>query len=89
MRPFTVPQPVTTPSPRALGLHAEIGAAVGDEHVEFFERAFVQQQINAFARGQLALGVLRVNPALAAAHASGLATRFKLLQNVGHGCVPP
>ena len=73
----------------ALGLHAEIGAAVGHEHVEFFKRAFVEQKINPLARGQLALGVLRVNPALAAAHASGLATRFKLLQNVGHGCVPP
>ena len=51
MRPLIVPQPVTTPSPAALFLHAEIGAAVGDEHVEFFERALVQQQIYPFPRG--------------------------------------
>ena len=36
-------------------LHAEIGAAMFDEHVEFLERSVVEQQFDAFARGQLAL----------------------------------
>jgi hypothetical protein len=73
----------------ALCLHAEIGAAVGDEHVEFFEGAFIQQQVDAFARGQLALGVLRVDAALASAHAGRVATCFKLLQNIFHRRNPP
>ncbi len=48
-------------------LHPEISAAVGDEHVVFFEGSFVQQQLNPLSRRQLALGVLTVDPALAAA----------------------
>jgi hypothetical protein len=39
-------------------VHAEVGAAVLDEHVPFFEGAVVEQQLDALARGQLALGVL-------------------------------
>ena len=42
----------------ALLLHAEVVAAVLDEHVELLERAFVEQDVDAFARGELALGVL-------------------------------
>jgi hypothetical protein len=52
-----VPHPVTTPSPAGRSLlHPEIGAAMRDEHVEFFKAALVQQQVDPFARGQLALG---------------------------------
>ncbi len=47
-------------------LHAEIGAAVLDEHVEFFERVVIEQQLDALARGELALGVLRRNALLPA-----------------------
>ena len=47
-------------------LHAEIGAAVLDEHVEFLERVVIEQQLDALARGELALGVLRRNALLAA-----------------------
>ncbi len=36
-------------------LHAEVGAAMLDEHVPFLEGAFVEQQFEALARGQLAL----------------------------------
>ena len=36
-------------------LHAEIGAAVLDEHVELLERAVVEQQFDALARGELPL----------------------------------
>ena len=68
VRPLTVPQPVTTPSPGIFLLfHAEIGAAVLDEHVELLERALVEQQLDALARGQLAAGVLRLDALLAAA----------------------
>jgi hypothetical protein len=35
-----------------------------DEHVPFFEGAFVEQQLDALARGELALGVLRVDALL-------------------------
>jgi hypothetical protein len=39
-------------------LHAEVGAAVGDELVELDEGARVEQQVDALAGGQLAVGVL-------------------------------
>ena len=42
-------------------------AAMLDEHVEFLERALVEQQLDALARGQLAAGVLRLDALLAAA----------------------
>ena len=54
---------------RPVGLHAEVVAAVLDEHVPFLERAGVEQQLDALARGELALGVLRVDALLAAAEA--------------------
>jgi len=38
-----------------------------DEHVELLERAFVEQQVDALAGGELALGVLGLDPLLAAA----------------------
>src|SRR3990167_2747411 len=40
-------------------LHAEVGAAVFDEHVPLFERALVKQHLQPLARRELALGVLR------------------------------
>ena len=68
VRPLTVPQPVTTPSPGIFGLlHAEFGGAMLDEHVEFLERALVHQEFDALARGEFAALVLRVDPRLAAA----------------------
>jgi hypothetical protein len=39
-----------------------------DIHVDFFKAAFVEQNLEPFARGQLALGVLGIDPLLAAAH---------------------
>ena len=67
---------------RAVVFHAEIGAAMGDEHVEFFKRAIIKQQFNPFARRQLALAVLCVDPLFTAAQTGSLAAVFKLLQNV-------
>ena len=70
-------------------LHVKVGAAVGDEHVEFFERPFVQQEFDAFAGAELALGVLGRDAAGAAAGAGNLAAVLKLLQDVLHRVPPP
>jgi hypothetical protein len=51
----------------ALLRHAELGDRVLDEHVELLERALVEQQVDALAGGQLALGVLAGDPLGAAA----------------------
>ena len=72
-----------------LLFHAEVVAAVGHEHVEFFEATLVEQHVDAFARGVFAFGVLAVNAFLAAAHASFLPEFdkllyfFKLLAHIG------
>ena len=55
-------------------LHAEVDAAVLDEHVPLFEGAFVEQHLQALARGELALVVLRVDALFATAQAG--AARF-------------
>jgi hypothetical protein len=54
--------------------HAEIGGAVGDVHVVFFEGAFIEQHVDALARRQLALAMLGIDALLAAAE-PGLARR--------------
>src|SRR5207247_4504680 len=51
----------------ALLLHAEVGAAVDDELVELLERAVVEEELDALARGELPLGVLPGDAGLAAA----------------------
>ena len=45
-----------------LLIHPEVAAPVGDELVEFLERARVEQQIDALARRQLASVVLAAQP---------------------------
>ncbi len=83
-----MPQPVTTPSPAGpVRLHAEIGAAVGHEHVELFKAALVQQQFHPLPRGQFALGVLRLDPARPTPGPCGFAPAFQLLQDI-HASVP-
>ena len=68
-----------------LGLvHPEIDAAMLHEHVEFLEAAVVQQQFKAFARGQLALGVLRLDPLVAAALAGLFAADVQLIEDIAH-----
>ena len=64
--------------------HAEIDAAVLLEHVPFFEGAVVEQQFDALARRQLALGVLGVDALLAAAEAGLLALFVQLLDDFVH-----
>ena len=75
---------------RHLGLfHPEFDRAVFDEHVEFLERALVEQKLDALARGQLAAGVLRLDALEAAADFRAGAPLFKGFQNVLHPCSPP
>src|SRR5690606_38059735 len=72
----------------AVGLHAEIGAAMAHEHVEFLEAALVQQQFDAFARGQFAAAVLGVDAPLAAAKPRGRVPVLQLAQDVVRRPVP-
>ena len=55
-----------------------------DEHVELLEGALVQQQLDALARRELALGVLRVDTSLTAAGFRLLPPLFKPTKNVLH-----
>ncbi len=59
-----------------LIFHAEIGAVVDDVGVQLLEAAFVEQHVEPLARGQLALGMLRIDPLLAATHPCGFAAFF-------------
>ena len=69
-------------------LHAELGGAMLDEHVEFLERSLVEQQLDALARGQLAAGVLRLDALLAAAELGARAPFLEGVQDVLH-LLPP
>ena len=69
-------------------LHAEIGRAVLDVHVELLERAFVEEHLDALARGQLAARMLGVDARLAAAGPRDVAAALQFLQHVLHGWSP-
>jgi hypothetical protein len=49
-----------------LGVHAEIGAAVLDEHIEFFETARVEEAFETLPRGEFAFLMLGVYALLTA-----------------------
>ncbi len=55
-----------------------------DEHVEFLERALVEQQFHPLARGQLAALVLRLDARLAAPDARLGAAQFQPVEDVFH-----
>ena len=58
----------------ALLVHAEVGGAVGDELVDLLEGAFVEQQVDALARGELAgFGLARAALGAAALFGEGVA----------------
>jgi hypothetical protein len=61
---------------------------VFDEHVELLERVRIEQHLDALARREFALGVLRVNAALAATGASLGAFFLKLSDDLLHGGSP-
>jgi hypothetical protein len=64
--------------------HAEIDGAVGDVHVVFFKRAFIEQHLDALARRQLALGMLGVDTLLPAAKPRLGAARFHGFDDIAH-----
>jgi hypothetical protein len=68
-----------------LLVHLEVGAAMGHELVDFFERPGVEQPLHAFARGQLALLVLFAQPLLAAAEIGAPLEILQFLNGV-HRC---
>lgn len=55
-----------------------------DEHVELLKRAFVEEEVDALARRQLAALVLGVDARLAAAEAGDAAAPFQFLENFLH-----
>ena len=65
--------------------HPEVVGIVLDEHVPLLEGPFVEEQIEALARGELALGVLGRDPPLAAAEARGGPAALEFLEDVLHG----
>ncbi len=68
--------------------HVEIVAAVLDEHVPLLEGVGIEQQLEALARAELALGVLRLDAALAAAGARARALLLELAKDLMHGLKP-
>src|SRR4051794_19893716 len=64
--------------------HAEITAAMLDEHVGLFERIRVEQELHALAGGKLAALVLRLDPALATAEPGRRALGIELLEDLLH-----
>ena len=65
--------------------HAKVGAIMRDIGVEFFEAAFIQQDIKAFARSQATLGMLRVNALLSATQFGRCAPQFQFSDVGRHG----
>ena len=68
--------------------HAEIGAAMGDIHVEFFERALIEQDFDPLARRQLSLAMLRVDTLLPAAQPRFSPATFQFVQHFLHASSP-
>ncbi len=60
-----------------------------DEHVEFLERALVEQQVDALARRQLAAGMLGCDALVAAAEFRAGAAFFKGVEDVFHSIFLP
>src|SRR5690242_9012055 len=58
-----------------------------DEHVPFFERTFVEQELDALAGRELALGVLGLDALCSAALTGVLALFLQRIDDVFHG--PP
>ena len=55
-----------------------------DEHVEFLERAFVQQKLDPLAGGQFPAGVLRLDALFAAAQFRAGAPLFEGVEDIFH-----
>src|SRR5207247_9441750 len=68
--------------------HAELSRAMLDKHVEFLERALVEQKLDTLPRGQLAASVLRRDALLAAAEVCAGARFRGELQDFFHWLLP-
>ena len=74
---------MTRPSPGiTCSVHAEIAAAVLDELVDLFERAFVEKEFDAFARGEFAFAVLAFAAFGAPAFFSGGVTAAEFFETI-------
>ena len=69
--------------------HAEFGAVMLHIHVELFEAAGIQQDIQPLARRQPALLVLGLDALFPTTHAGGGAAAFQFFQLLQHGCALP
>src|SRR6185312_1680275 len=65
-------------------VRAEIGVAVLHEHVELLEGVRIEQQLDALAGSELALGVLRLDALFAAAGAGTFTAFFEFGEDVFH-----
>ena len=63
-------------------------AAVLDEHVEFFERAVIEQELDALTRGELAASVLGLDALDPAAEAGFGTALLEPFDHVFHGRCP-
>ena len=70
-----------------LAFEPELVAAMGDEHAYLLKAAFVQQEMQAFAGGHLALGVLRVDAFLTTAQLGKVLFLLQFVQLVFHPVV--
>jgi hypothetical protein len=68
-----------------LILHPEVAAAMDDELVDFLERVWIEQEIDAFARGELAGGVLSLETVFAAAELRPPLEICKSIVRICHG----
>ena len=66
-------------------VRAEIGVAVLHEHVELLEGIRIEQQLDALAGGELALGMLRLDALFAAPGAGAVTAFFEFSEDVFHG----
>ena len=64
-----------------LLVHAEVDAVMLDIHVQLLKAAFIEQHIEAFARGEAAFGVLSRDAPFAAAHMGSRALLLQLLDD--------
>jgi hypothetical protein len=62
---------------------------MGDEHVEFFERAVIEQEVDALARRELAARMLRVDALDAAAETRRGAPLLETFDDMFHGTTDP
>ncbi len=84
-----MPLPVTTPSPGIFWCSMPKSSQLCSTYMSsLFERALVEQHVEPLARGQLALGMLRVDPLLPAAQQGSGAAAFHF-GDIGGQMLPP